>query len=118
MPDSPTASIIILTYNNIKLTVGCLESIYARQTSAPGQPEIDFEVVVVDNASGDGSQQFLKEFSATKSNIRLILNETNLGFAAGNNLGAAVASGENLVFLNNDTIVTDGWLAGLLYPLR
>ncbi len=105
---NPKASIIILTYNNLKYTRMCLESIYEK-TSEPS-----FEVVLVDNASLDGTPQYLQEFASTHENVRLVLNPVNQGFARGNNTGAAEASGEILVFLNNDIVVTRGWLAGLL----
>lgn len=105
-------SIIILTYNNLTLTRQCLESIYARTHG------VDFEVILVDNASTDETPQFLLEFAANHPNSKLLLNDTNLGFAAGNNQGAAAARGDVIVFLNNDTIVTDSWLAGLLRALE
>ena len=112
MPAKPTASIIILTYNNLDLTRQCLESIYAK-TDTP-----DFEVIAVDNASTDETPQYLQEFAESHPSLRAILNEANEGFARGNNIGAAAAAGQYLVFLNNDVIVTKGWLAGLLRHLQ
>jgi len=108
----PTVSIIILTYNNLPMTRQCLESIET-QTDQP-----EYELILVDNASNDGTQNYLQEFAATRPNVRLILNETNQGFAFGNNQGVLASHGEYVVLLNNDTIVTDGWLAGLLRPLQ
>ncbi|MGE5223801.1 MAG: glycosyltransferase [Omnitrophica WOR_2 bacterium] len=104
---SPEVSIIVLTYNNLQYTRQCLESIYAR-TDAPG-----FELIVVDNASRDGTPRYLEEFCAQHSNMKVILNLSNEGFARGNNIGAYAASGDVLVFLNNDTVVASGWLAPL-----
>jgi GT2 family glycosyltransferase len=112
MPPTPEASIVVLTYNNLKLTRACLESVFART----GDPA--YEVIVVDNASKDGTAQFLKEVEAAHPNIRLILNAQNEGFARGNNQGAAVAEGDYLVFLNNDTVVTQDWLSGLIRHLQ
>ena len=109
---SPTASIVVLTYNNLTLTRQCLESIFDK-TNAP-----DFELIVVDNASTDGTPQFLRQVADVHSNVRQILNVENTGFAHGNNQGAAAATGEYLVFLNNDTVVTPGWLDGLIRYLR
>jgi GT2 family glycosyltransferase len=106
------ASIIILTYNNLDYTRQCLDSIYEK-TSHP-----EFELILVDNASQDGTPEFLEEFSQTHPNVRLVLNQTNEGFAGGNNLGAAAASGDAIVFLNNDIIVTHGWLSGLTAHLQ
>jgi len=112
MPDpAPTASLIVLTYNNLELTRQCLESVF-QCTQAP-----DYEVIVVDNGSQDGTPQALQELMASRSNLRVIFNPHNAGFACGNNQGAAQARGEYLVFLNNDTVVTRGWLSGLLRHL-
>ncbi len=112
MSTKPDASIVILTYNNLDITRACLESIFAK-TNDP-----TFEVVIVDNASQDGTVQFLKEFEASHPQVRLILNEQNEGFAHGNNQGAGAAFGNYLVFLNNDTVVTQGWLSGLIGHLQ
>jgi GT2 family glycosyltransferase len=108
----PTASIIILTYNNLKYTRLCLESIFAK-TEAP-----DFEVILVDNASTDDTPAYLQSFAAQKNNVKLILNPENTGFPHGNNQGAAIAQGQYLVLLNNDTVVTEGWLSGLIRHLQ
>jgi GT2 family glycosyltransferase len=108
----PKVSVLILTYNNLLLNQLCLESIFAN-TDYP-----NFEVVVVDNASTDGTPDWLKKRAATHSNLRLILNSENRGFAAGNNQAAREASGEYLIFLNNDTVVTQGWIERLLDHLR
>jgi GT2 family glycosyltransferase/glycosyltransferase involved in cell wall biosynthesis len=111
-PLYPLASIIIVTYNNIDYTRLCLESI-VRKTAYP-----NFELILVDNASTDGTPEFLREFAAKHDRVRLVLNDTNHGFAKANNLGLKVASGEFIVFLNNDTVVPSGWLSRLLYYLR
>ncbi|MEK6978356.1 MAG: glycosyltransferase family 2 protein [Candidatus Hydrothermarchaeota archaeon] len=96
------ASIIVLNWNGRELTRNCLRSI-KEETDHP-----DYEVIVVDNGSTDGSQEMLKrEFPWA----RLIENPTNLGFARGNNQGMEVAEGDYTFLLNNDTIVTKGWLA-------
>jgi GT2 family glycosyltransferase len=108
----PTVSIVILTFNNVDYTRQCLESIWTKEAGA------DFEVIVVDNASSDGTPDYLREFAAAHDHCRLILNTENTGFARGNNLGAAQAAGEYIVFLNNDTVVTRGWLAGLVRHLQ
>lgn len=112
MTSRPTASIIILTYNNLEYTRLCLESIYAK-TEAP-----DFELILVDNASTDGTPVYLKAFAAEKDNVKLILNQENAGFPRGNNQGLAIAEGQYLVLLNNDTVVTEGWLSGLIRHLQ
>jgi GT2 family glycosyltransferase len=91
----PTLSILIVNYNGLKFLPACLDSI-ARQV------QCDHEVIVVDNASSDGSRELL---SAKYPNVRLICNPTNAGFAGGNNLGAKNANGKYLLLLNHDTVL-------------
>lgn len=108
----PLASIVVLTYNNLELTRSCLASL-ERHTDCGS-----FETIVVDNASTDGTQAFLRQWAEVRNDRRLILNDANAGFAAGNNQGLAIARGEYLVLLNNDTEVTQGWLPTLMGHLR
>ena len=108
----PKASIIIVTFNNLKLNRLCLESIYAR-TEWP-----NFEVIVIDNNSTDGTPEYLKQAEKTLPNLRVTLNKRNLGFAAANNIGLRHATGDYLVLLNNDTIVTRGWISTLIRHLH
>ncbi|MBU4270696.1 MAG: glycosyltransferase [Planctomycetes bacterium] len=180
----PPASIIIVTYNNLHLNQGCLESVF-RDTDWP-----NFEVIVVDNASSDDTAEWLADLArsceekgdsphlcaGTSSfprsawertvgtlcvpgatpehhassdrtdaerpgnvfprgaweqakgndtvpffrhpNLRVILNKENLGFAAANNQGLRAARGEFLCLLNNDTVVTRGWLSTMIGHLR
>jgi|GEM_PF-1493402 len=96
-------SIIILTRNNLEYTKMCLESI-RRYT-----PELH-EIIVVDNGSTDGTIEYLE----AQEDVKLIKNGLNLGFALGNNLGLREARGEYIVILNNDTVVTEGWLTRLI----
>jgi len=108
----PRVSIVVLTYNQLQFTKACLDSL-EKFTDYP-----DWELIIVDNASTDKTPPFLKDFAKDRSHVRLILNDDNRGFAAGNNQGARAASGEYIVFLNNDTYVTRGWLADLLAHFR
>jgi GT2 family glycosyltransferase len=108
----PSASIVVLTHNNLELTRACLDSI--DQCTEDNQ----FETIVVDNASTDDTQEFLKHWAGDRCDRRLILNAANRGFAAGNNQGLAAARGDYLVMLNNDTEVTQGWLPTLMNHLR
>jgi len=101
-----TTSIIIPVFNNLELNRQCLDSLY-RHTDLRG-----VEIIVVDNASSDGSTEFLAGEEAA-GRLRLLRNSENLGFSKACNQGARAARGENLLFLNNDTIVTPGWLEGL-----
>jgi GT2 family glycosyltransferase/glycosyltransferase involved in cell wall biosynthesis len=106
------ASIIILTYNNLEYTSQCLESIFTK-TEYP-----EYEIIIVDNASEDGTLEYLDEIIVKRHNFYIIRNKQNAGFARGNNQGAKVATGEYLVFLNNDTVVTNGWLTRLVEHLQ
>ena len=106
-------SIIILTHDSLhETTVPCLESIF-RNTGNE-----DYEVIVVDNDSHDGTRAYLTELAGRESRLRCVLNTVNRGFAGGNNDGIRAASGSDLVLLNNDTQVSEGWLAGLRASLR
>jgi GT2 family glycosyltransferase len=89
-------------------TKPCLESIFAAQTDS------DFEVLVVDNASTDNTQDYLQQLQARHDNLKLIFNRENKGFAAGNNVGIRAAEADFHVLLNSDTRVTDYWLDKML----
>ncbi len=116
VPEKPDASLVILTYNNLDYTRQCLESIYKHTPVSESSPT-PYELIVVDNASTDGTPAFLRAYAEKYPNLNVILNRTNEGFAKGNNQGAAAARGKFLVFLNNDIVVTPGWLPGLLKHL-
>lgn len=111
VPETPPVSIIIPVYNNLDLTQNCLESLWEH---TPGGL---YELIVVDNASTDQSGVFL-EHQARAGRLRLIRNDANLGFARACNQGAKAARGEFLLFLNNDTLLTPGWLEALLTTVR
>jgi len=108
----PKISVIVLTYNNLDLTKACLESLY-QNSMYP-----NLEIIIVDNASTDDTPTFLREFSKQQPRAKIILNEENLGFSAGNNVGLNAATGDYLVILNNDTYVTPGWALTLMNHLR
>jgi GT2 family glycosyltransferase len=109
---TPRASIIVVAYNNLALTRLCLESIL-RHTEY-----LNYEIIVVDNNSSDGTQDYLRRVAAEDSRVRIILNSQNEGFARANNQGVAMSTGQRLVLLNNDTIVSPGWLSRLLRHLE
>ena len=108
----PRASIIIVTYNNLALNKLCLESLI-RNTEYP-----NYEIIVVDNDSKDGTPAYLRYLAAQYPSISIILNQTNHGFARANNQGIARTSGDYIVLLNNDTIVPPGWLSRLVRHLE
>lgn len=99
-------SVIIPTWNKVEFLKQAMESM-ERNTQWP------FEVIVVDNASDDGTQEFVLN-SNFKMDGQYIRNEENKGFAIPNNQGAKVAKGTYLCFLNNDVIVTKGWLTAMM----
>jgi len=68
----------------------------------------------VDNGSTDSTTNYLQDYVAEHKNVRVVLNASNHGFAAGNNQGLALARGDSVVLLNNDTVVTEGWLGRML----
>jgi GT2 family glycosyltransferase len=106
-------SIIILAYNGLyENTVPCLESILRHDGNE------DYEIIAVDNNSSDGTQAYLADLAGREPRLRCVPNPVNRGFAGGNNDGIRAASGEILVLLNNDTRVSEGWLAGLGAALR
>jgi GT2 family glycosyltransferase/SAM-dependent methyltransferase len=101
----PRCSIVIPAYNHASLTRQCLNALFAQP------PEASTEIIVVDDGSSDRTQQVLAEY---RHAIRVVTHATNLGFAAACNDGAAIARGEYLVFLNNDTLPEAGWLDELV----
>ena len=103
-PEAPKVSIVIPVHGKCGYTVACLRSL------AKFGAEVPFEVIVVDDASPDDTAAVL----ASVDGLRLLRNAENLGFIGSCNSGAAHARGEYLVFLNNDTQVTGGWLEALL----
>lgn len=105
---APQVTIIVPMYGQPLLTYTCLKSIHAN--TAPGS----YEVLVVDDASPEVAAQEL----AAVTGVRFVRNETNVGFVHSCNKASALARGAILVFLNNDTIVTPGWLSALAAVLR
>jgi GT2 family glycosyltransferase len=105
-------SVIIVNYNNKKFLAKCLGSVFS--SNYP-----NLEVVFVDNASIDGSVDFVKKMFENKiSSLKIVQNSKNLGYAEGNNLGMSLASGEYFVLLNNDTEVEKDWLMELITPME
>jgi GT2 family glycosyltransferase len=102
------ASIIIVSYNAKEKLFRCLATVLQFLAS-------DCEIIVVDNASSEGNADAIED---DFPEVKLIRSTTNLGFAAGCNLGAQQAGGEYFVFLNPDTLVDEDWLQALLKPLE
>lgn len=104
-------SIVILGFNQLAYTQLCIESVF-RATREP------YELILVDNGSTDGTTEYFKALARRHPFVTAILNEQNLGFAGGCNQGIIAARGGQILLLNNDTLVSDGWLSPMLGKLR
>ncbi len=111
LANRPLVSIIILTYNALKYTKKCVESI-KKFTQYP------HEIIFVDNASRNDTVNYLNGLIDSNDNYKLIENKENRGFAGGNNQGVEAANGEYVLLLNNDVMVSDGWLSQLVSSLE
>lgn len=106
--ENPQVSLIIPIHNKLELTQACLASVWLQKS------EIDFEIIVVDDASGDASYEFLSGIQG----LRLFRMPEQSGYVLSSNKGAEQARGDMLVFLNNDTVVQEAWLDNLLETFR
>ena len=100
-------SVIVLNYNGRGFLDGCL-------TSLASQTYSDFEVIVVDNGSRDGSPDYIEENYPW---VRLAKNDENLGFAGGTNVGIRAAKGEFILTLNNDSRADSRFIEELIKPM-
>jgi GT2 family glycosyltransferase len=107
---APLVSLIVVNYNGRAVLPDCLASL-----AALDWPSAALEVILVDNASSDGSLQLAQE---QLPGLRLLPQLRNLGFAPACNIGARAAQGEYLAFLNNDARVPPDWLQALTAPLQ
>ena len=107
----PEVSVIVVTFDGLAYTRLCLESVLLD----PSAPVL--ELIVVDNASTDGTRAYLHQLAARDRRVRLILNAENRGFAPAVNQGLAASRGNDLVLLNNDTIPPPGAIARLVKHL-
>ena len=100
-------SIVMLTYNQLEDTKLCVEF---KHTT-----DVNYELIFVDNGSTkDDTKTYLETLKKEHSNIKTIFNEENLGFACANNQGIEISEGEYVLLLNNDVILTDGWLSRMI----
>ncbi|AJY73603.1 glycosyltransferase family 2 protein [Paenibacillus beijingensis] len=104
-------SIIIPSHNKLRYLKLCIASIVAH-TNQP------YEIIVVDNASTDGTAQYLRTYSGRERRLRYATMSSNAGFAGAVNRGLMLAKGTTMLLLNNDTIVTPRWLDNLLACLN
>ena len=103
-------SVIIVNYNVKKYIISCIESIYSYSNA-----EINFEIIIIDNNSRDGSAEFIK---SKYPKIKLIENKSNRGFSIACNQGFRVSRGEYIFFLNPDTKFIENSLQLLLKEVR
>ncbi len=108
-PDADVA-IVIPVYNALHYTVQCLESV-REHTRSP------YEIIVVDNGSTDGTAKHLQQRAAQGWPVRIITNGQNLGYTVAANQGMRAAEADCVVLLNNDTLVSPGWIEGMLFAL-
>jgi GT2 family glycosyltransferase len=106
-PDAPLVSVVIVNYNSKRFLQQCIDAL--KKTQYPA-----LEVIIVDNASADGSAEFLTADYSNDKMITLVLLSRNHGFSLGNNIGARRAHGKYIVFLNPDTEVDPLWLANAI----
>ena len=104
-------SIVILTHNQVEYTKLCLESIESFLN-------VDHEIIFVDNASTDGTIEYLSGIVEKNKNYSLINNSENRGYAAGNNMGINATEGEFVLIMNNDILVTQGAVESLIRVLK
>ena len=100
----PTMTVVVVSYNTRAMTLECLASLYAQTRAA-------FEVIVVDNASTDGSAAAIAE---AFPQVRLLAERTNHGFAPAHDLAVPLARGRWILLLNPDTVILDGAVDRLL----
>jgi len=107
--DSLEVSIIIPVYNKVEYTRRCIEALVENTRG------VKYEIILVDNGSSDGTAEFL---ATLPSQVHIVNNEINMGFAQGCNLGAAAARAPHILLLNNDTEPLSGWFEPLAEVLN
>jgi GT2 family glycosyltransferase len=105
----PTISIVIVTWNGKKYALECLDSLRALKRT------FTMEIIVVDNASTDGTPEAIRE---QFPEVRLFQNEANLGFAKANNVGIAASSGQYVCLVNSDVVIPTGCLEKMVAFLK
>lgn len=102
-----SVSIIILTYNGVEYTKQFYNSLIETTN-------LDYELVIVDNSSTDGTKEFIKSISLNNKNVKAIFNDYNLGFPAAVNQGLQCTQSKYILIANNDIILTKNWLERLI----
>ncbi|WP_200332571.1 glycosyltransferase family 2 protein [Thiocystis violacea] len=107
LPPSPEVDILVPICNALEDTLACLESIRA-------STRVPYGLLLIDDASGGDVAQALQSYQAENPGVRLIRNAENIGYTRSANIGFANACADWVVLLNSDTLVTSGWLEGML----
>ena len=107
-PNLYVASVIIPVYNAADYTKSCIKKLYASANQA------SFEVIVVDNNSTDNTKRLLREEQKNREHFSYYSLDQNYGFSGGVNYGFSRAKGKYFIILNNDTLVTPGWIDRLI----
>lgn len=112
----PFASIVIPVFNQLEYTKKCIDSLLKDSERAP------VEIIVVDNASTDGTREWLDQLchdmDRTQDTLVCIFNDTNKGVAPAWNQGASAAHADNIAIINNDIIVSKGWIRSVLWAME
>ncbi len=106
---NPLVSVVVVNHNRAELLGQCLRSLFKQTYDS-------FEILVVDNASSDHSRDLLASFQSER--FRLIALDENAGFSGGNNVAICEARGEFIALLNNDAVVTEGWIGHLVAVMQ
>ncbi|MDQ8197555.1 glycosyltransferase family 2 protein [Pelagicoccus enzymogenes] len=104
-------SVVTALFNGLDYTKKYLESL---ESTLVG---VDYELILVDDGSSDGTRAYLKSLEG-RTKVKVLLNDRNLGFAKSNNLACRQATGDYLVFLNNDILLSPGWLEPMVSASR
>jgi FkbM family methyltransferase len=110
--ESPVVSIVIVVLNALAMTQACIDSIY-KDNDFP-----KFEVLVVDNASSDGTHEWLQQQKDKSPNLSVFTMDKNIGFGPAVNIGLQHSRGEYIVLINNDTLVPNGWMNKLITAMQ
>lgn len=105
--DKPKVSVIVLNWNGKRFLRDCIGSLLNQDYS-------NYEVLFVDNASNDGSVEFVRKKFGNNVNLRIVVLPENYGFSKGNNLGISHAQGDYVIILNNDTTVRENFVKELV----
>jgi GT2 family glycosyltransferase len=104
--EQPELSIIVVTYNSAHEIISCLESIYFHLKT------VQFEIIIVDNKSADGT---IKKITDIFDNVKCIENTINYGFPGGNNQGLSISKGKYILLLNPDTLFVDSEIENVIF---